>query len=103
MYREVDGVRGWFLRLCFGYHNPNTKGAALSRIGLGAISVPVKLVDFVKGGKETSCYVVGGFHGIHSSEDGKHRPVVSLAVFETVEQQPISNITETSSPDSFSD
>ncbi len=43
MYREVDGVCGWFVRLCFDYHNPNTEGAALSRIGLGAINE--KLTD----------------------------------------------------------
>jgi len=96
---EVDGVRGWFLRLCFGCHSPDSdlKGVALRNIGLGAISVPVKLVDMVNGGKETACYVVGGFHGIHSSKDGKHRPIMSLAVYETVEEASASKITTTSS------
>jgi hypothetical protein len=99
MRMEVDGVRGWFLRLCFGYHSldPDSKGVALENIGLGAISVPVKLVDMVNGGKETTCYVVGGFHGIHSSKDGKHRPIMSLAVYETVEEGSASKITTTSS------
>jgi hypothetical protein len=54
----------------------------LSDIALGAISVPVKLINLVEGGKESSCYVVGGFHGLYSSKDGKHRPVMSLAVDE---------------------
>ena len=82
---EMDGVRGWFLRLCFGYHSlSDSRGAALSKLSLGAVSVPVKVIDLPKGGKESSCYVVGGFHGIHSSKDGKHRPVMSMAVYEEV-------------------
>jgi hypothetical protein len=80
--REVAGVRGWFLRLCYGYHLSSDSGVELSEIGLSAISVPVKLIEMPKGGKESSCYVVGGFHGIHSSDDGKHRPVMSFAVFQ---------------------
>jgi hypothetical protein len=90
--RQVTGIRGWFLRLCFGchWHDPDSKGVLLKDIGLDAISVPVKLVDLPRGGKETSCYVVGGFHGVHSSKDGKHRPVMSLAVFEKVEKEPVS-------------
>jgi hypothetical protein len=86
--REVAGVRGWFLRLCYGYHlSSDSKGVELSKIGLGAISVPVKLIEIPKGGKESSCYVVGGFHGIHSSDDGKHRPVMSFAVFQNIENE----------------
>jgi hypothetical protein len=59
------------------------------------------LVDLPRGGKETSCYVVGGFHGIHSSKDGKHRPVMSLAVFEKVEKEPVSGTRTTSSDDAW--
>jgi hypothetical protein len=94
----VNGVRGLFLRLCFGYHcdASASKGAALKNIGLGTISVPVKLDDKVN--KEvSSCHVVGGFHGIHSSEDGKHRPVMSFAIYEQVEKKSVSKISETSS------
>ncbi|CAF1316392.1 unnamed protein product [Rotaria sordida] len=81
--RKVDGLRGWFLRLCYGYHLPsNSDGAVLNKIKLDAVSVPVKLVELPKGGKESSCHVVGGFHGIHSSEDGKHRPIMSFSVFQ---------------------
>jgi hypothetical protein len=67
MYREVDAVRGWFLRLCFGYHRhgSDSEGLPLENFALGAISVPVKLVDLVEGDTEWSWYVVGGFHRIH--------------------------------------
>jgi hypothetical protein len=83
MYTTLEkGVQGWFLRLCFGYHLPNKK-VCLDDIGLSAISVPVILNDLVNN-KKSLCYVVGGFHGIHSSEDGKHKPVMSLSVFEEV-------------------
>lgn len=92
-FKEMDGVRGWFLRLCFGHHmSSDSRGAALSQVSLGAISVPVKLINIPQGGKESSCYVVGGFHGIHSSEDGKHRPVMSMGVYEEVEDKQRTNI-----------
>lgn len=87
MLLTVDGVRGWFLRLCYGHHLSSSRGTSLRDIGLGAISVPVKLINLVEGGKESSCHVVGGFHGIHSSDDGKHRPVMSFAVYENHENQ----------------
>jgi hypothetical protein len=88
MYHKVDGVRGWFFRLCFGHHWSDADGVALHKIGLGAISVPVKLVSLVDGGEKSSCYVVSDFHGVHSSQDGKHRPVMSFAVFGKVEEEP---------------
>ncbi|CAF1005678.1 unnamed protein product [Adineta steineri] len=96
--KQVNAIRGWFLRLCFGCHSldANSKAVPLEDIGLNAISVPVKLIDLPKGGKETSCYVVGGFHGIHSSKDGKHRPVMSLAVFEKVEKVEKQSVLESS-------
>ncbi|CAF1644968.1 unnamed protein product [Adineta ricciae] len=86
---QIDCIRGWFLRLCFGCHwaDQNSKGIPLEKIGLDTISVPVKLIEIPKDNKETSCYVVGGFHGIHSSDDGKHQPVMSLAVFEEEEEE----------------
>jgi hypothetical protein len=93
IYSKVDGMRGWFIRLCYGNHlSSDSEGMPLEDFSLGGISVPVKLVEVLKGGKESSCYVVGGFHGIHSSEDGKHRPVMSFAVFEEVEDESGSNI-----------
>ena len=95
MPMTLDGIRGWFLNLCFGYHQQSaSQGTTLNDISLDAISVPVKLVKLFEEGKESLCYVVGGFHGIHSSEDGKHRPVMSLAVYETIQDESSSKISE---------
>lgn len=83
--QKMDGVRSWFLRLCFGYHLLyDSRGAALSELSLGTGSVPIKVIDVPKGGTESSFYIAGCFHGIYSSKDGKHRPVMSMAVYEVV-------------------
>ncbi len=82
MSLQLDAVRGWFLRLCYGCHRSSpSESVPLRDIALDAISVPVKLIDLVKGGKKSSCYVVGGFHGRYSSNDGKHRPVMRYVDF----------------------
>jgi hypothetical protein len=79
MIREVTGIRGWFLRLCFGLHWSNAE-MALEDMKLNAISVPVTLKNLTTN-EESSCYVVGGFHGV-LSKDGMHKPVMSLSVIE---------------------
>ncbi|CAF3165228.1 unnamed protein product [Rotaria sp. Silwood2] len=76
---EVMGIRGWFLRLCFGLHYSDAK-IELDNLRLNGISVPVTLKNLTTNQK-SPCYVAGGFHGVHS-KDGKHRPVMSLSIIE---------------------
>ncbi|CAF1005944.1 unnamed protein product [Adineta steineri] len=81
---EVPGIRGWFLRLCYGFHHSEAKVEA-EDLQLNAISVPVTLINLTTQQK-SSCYVAGGFHGVHS-QDGKHKPVISLSVIEDTKPQ----------------
>lgn len=76
---EVAAIRGWFLRLCFGLHYSEAK-VEPEKLRLNAISVPVTLIN-LRTKQKSSCYVAGGFHGVHS-KDGKHKPVISLSVIE---------------------
>ena len=78
--------------MLYGSPSKFSTGVSLHDIGLWAISVPVKLVNLVQEGKTLSWYVVRGFHGVHSSEDGKQRPVMNLAIYESREKQSGSNI-----------
>jgi hypothetical protein len=79
MMCEVTAVRGWFLPLCFDLHCSDTK-VALENIELNAIFVRVTWKDVVTK-MESSCYVVGGFHGV-LSKGGRHKAVMSLLVIE---------------------
>ncbi|UJR11755.1 hypothetical protein I4U23_015936 [Adineta vaga] len=81
---EVLGIRGWFLRLCYGLHYSEAK-IEPDKLQLNAISVPVTLINLTTH-KKSSCYVAGGFHGVHS-QDGKHKPVISLSVIEDTKPQ----------------
>jgi hypothetical protein len=70
-------ITGWVLRL-FGLgagqpHDP-------ININLPNIRVPVKLED-EKTGNVTQCYIVGGFHGIYSTNN-RHKPVMGLSVIQ---------------------
>ena len=49
-------------------------------IELNSLNVPVKVENFVTGESKT-CYVAGGFHGVES-RDGRHKPVMSLAIMD---------------------
>jgi hypothetical protein len=70
-------ITGWVLQL-FGLK----AGVVLdpADIRLPNIRVPVKLEDKTTG-KVTQCYIVGGFHGIYSTEN-RHKPVMSLSVIQ---------------------
>jgi hypothetical protein len=70
-------ITGWVLQL-FGLEAGRTYDPA--DIHLLNIRVPVKLED-EKTGKVTQCYIVGGFHGIHSVEN-RHKPVMGLSVIQ---------------------
>ena len=49
-------------------------------IELNSLNVPVQVKNFVTGQLKT-CYVAGGFHGVES-RDGRHKPVMSLAIMD---------------------
>jgi hypothetical protein len=68
-------ITGWVLQL-FGLEAGKTYDPA--GIDLLSIRVPVKLENG-KTGKVTQCYIVGGFHGIYSTEN-RYKPVMGLSV-----------------------
>ena len=49
-------------------------------IKLNSLNVPVQVKNFATGQSKT-CYVAGGFHGVES-RDGRHKPVMSLAIMD---------------------
>jgi hypothetical protein len=71
-------VSGWFLRLCYGLHTDNS--SEIKEIKLNSFNVPVEVNNEVTNESKT-CYVAGGFHGVES-RDGRHKPVMSLAVID---------------------
>ena len=70
-------ITGWVLQL-FGLKPDDVHDPA--DIKLPSIRVPVQLEDEATG-KVTQCYIVGGFHGIYSTEN-RHKPVMSLSVIQ---------------------
>ncbi|CAF0746403.1 unnamed protein product [Adineta steineri] len=73
-------ITGWILQL-FGLKAGDIRDP--DDIKLPNIRVPVKLED-EKSGKVTQCYIVGGFHGIYSTEN-RHKPVMSLSVIQEIQ------------------
>jgi hypothetical protein len=71
-------VSGWFLRLCYGLHTKSS--CEIKQIKLNTLNVPV-LVNNEVTNESKICYVAGGFHGVESL-DGRHKPVMSLAIIE---------------------
>ena len=71
-------ISGWFLKLCYGLHNK--KSCYTKEITLRSLVVPVK-VDNEITNISKMCYVAGGFHGVESY-DGRHKPVMSLAIMD---------------------
>jgi hypothetical protein len=72
-------ITGWVLQL-FGLKADDVCDPA--DIKLSNIRVPVQLED-EETGKLTQCYIVGGFHGIYSTEN-RHKPVMSLSVIQEI-------------------
>ncbi len=70
-------ITGWVLQL-FGLKAGDIYD--LAGIHLPNIRVPVTLDD-KETGKVMQCYIVGGFHGIYSTEN-RHKPVMSLSVIQ---------------------
>lgn len=85
-------ITGWVLQL-FGLKAGDVYDPA--DVHLPNIRVPVNLED-EKTGKVTQCYIVGGFHGIYSTEN-RHKPVMSLSVIQ--ETQPSMSKEEISAKD----
>ncbi|CAF1135814.1 unnamed protein product, partial [Didymodactylos carnosus] len=75
MFGERERLTGWVLKLV----DNNEKE-------LDNIRVPVKFVNEEEGTTK-QCYIVGGFHGMCSTKDYKHRPVMSLSVVEEVKKE----------------
>ena len=73
-------MNGWLLRLCYGSHEQAS--CAMTHIELNTLLVPV-IVDDEPANTSKTCYLVGGFHGVRSSEE-KHRPVMSLIITDDV-------------------
>jgi hypothetical protein len=71
-------VSGWFLHLCYGLHTK--KSCGIKEIALNSLKVPVQVNNEVTNQSKT-CYVAGGFHGVES-RDGRHKPVMSLAIMD---------------------
>lgn len=71
-------MTGWFLRLCYGFHTK--RSCVIKQLQLNSISVPIEVNNKVTN-ESKICYLTGGFHGIESS-DGRHKPVMSLAIIE---------------------
>ncbi|CAF1252400.1 unnamed protein product [Adineta steineri] len=71
-------VSGWFLRLCYGLHTKSS--CEIKQIKLNSLNVPI-LVNNEITNESKICYVMGGFHGVESS-DGRHKPVMSLGIIE---------------------
>ena len=72
-------ITGWVLQL-FGLKAGDVFDP--EDVDLSNIRVPVQLED-EKTGKVTKCYIVGGFHGIYST-DNRHKPVMSLSVIQEI-------------------
>ncbi len=80
MRRDGKYVTGWFLRLCYGHHEKRT--CHVDDIQLDPISTDVNVHNELTNESKT-CSVVGGFHGVESC-DGRHKPVMSLAIIDQI-------------------
>ncbi len=76
--RSGKYVNGWILRLCYGLHQSRT--CHIDDIQLSPISADVEVRNEITNETKT-CSVVGGFHGVESC-DGRHKPVMSLAIMD---------------------
>jgi len=77
--RSGKFVNGWFLRMCYGLHF-GTK-CHIDDIQLSPISAEFSVRNEITN-ESKICSVVGGFHGVES-RDGRHKPVMSLAIMDT--------------------
>ncbi len=76
--RSGKHVSGWFLRLCYGHHQ--SENCHIDEIQLNPISADVKVHNEITN-EFKDCSLVGGFHGVESC-DGRHKPVMSLAIMD---------------------
>ncbi len=70
-------LTGWLAQL-FGMKEILARG--LTEVSLPCIHVPVELIHAWPREK-TLCHIVGGFHGVYSTEN-RYKPVMSLSVIE---------------------
>ena len=80
--KTIEHLTGWLKEL-FAHGQSSD---CVARIKLGSIHVPVRFINQVNGTIE-ECVVLGGFHGVLSTEDYKHRPVMSLTVLEQLQDE----------------
>ncbi|CAF3038734.1 unnamed protein product [Rotaria sp. Silwood2] len=78
---STEYITGWILKLFFGIHEKNSNKIEFSDIRLDSIRVPVEVENYATGLKKT-CFVLGGFYGVDSTQDHIHKPVMGLAVIE---------------------
>jgi hypothetical protein len=70
-------LTGWLAKL-FG--TKEILAENLTKVSLPCIYVPVELINSWPEGN-TLCHIVGGFHGVYSTEN-RYKPVMSLSVIE---------------------
>ncbi|CAF3798381.1 unnamed protein product [Rotaria sp. Silwood1] len=73
-------LTGWVGKL-FSYSQSND----MERLKLDNIRVPLSLVNGENRTRK-QCFILGGFHGVLSTKDYKHRPVLSLTIIEQVQE-----------------
>ncbi|CAF1031714.1 unnamed protein product [Rotaria sordida] len=78
---STEYITGWILKLFFDINGKNSNTIMFSDIHLNSIHVPVEVENYATGLKKT-CYVLGGFYGIDSTQDHIHKPVMGLSVIE---------------------
>ena len=78
---STEYISGWVLNLFYGIDANNSDKVDFDDVTLDSIRVPVEVENYATGLKKT-CYVLGGFYGVDSTQDHIHRPAISLAVIE---------------------
>ncbi|CAF0844368.1 unnamed protein product [Adineta steineri] len=78
---SIEYISGWILKLFYEINGKNPEQIMAADIKLDSIHVPVEVENHCTCLKKT-CYVLGGFYGVDSTQDHIHKPVISLAVIE---------------------
>ncbi|CAF0858540.1 unnamed protein product [Adineta steineri] len=78
---STEYISGWILKLFYEINGKNPEQIMAADIKLDSIHVPVEVENHCTCLKKT-CYVLGGFYGVDSTQDHIHKPVMSLAVIE---------------------
>ncbi|CAF0922465.1 unnamed protein product [Adineta steineri] len=78
---STEYISGWILKLFYEINGNNPEQIMAADIKLDSIHVPVEVENHCTCLKKT-CYVLGGFYGVDSTQDHIHKLVMSLAVIE---------------------